>query len=638
LHRSTLRGDKMFKNHAQTSMFTADQEFAEWVGADSFYGFLAKHGHRLFPDSDFESLYTADNGRPCASPCMLTKVMLLQIFDRCSDAEAVARASYDLRWKVALGVELANRPFAKSTLQAHRARLHLSGKFESLLQVTLEEARRIGVLKRTKLTVAVDTTPVFGRGAVKDTYNLVADGIKGVCRALSTLTKHSPQGWAFNNHFKRYWDSSSVKAMAEIDWSNAAQRQTFLQGLVADVDRILVLADAAVATLDAESTKRKPIADAAGLLRQLVAQDIERTESTASTPSTAKIREEVARDRMPSVHDPEMRHGRKSASKRFDGHKMGIAVDTDSQMITAVEVHAGNTGDATSTMDLVKASETNTGLDVETTIGDCAYGSGETRREFADADRELVAKVPSPPKDAPCHKSQFDIDIDNDKVTCPAGHTTTDFKWVNGTSTGAPVKQFYFPKEVCAQCPLRAVCFSEKQSGGRTVTLHEQESLLQAARKSQVTPEFRQAIKDRQVVEHRLARMVQLGVRQARYVGRSKTKLQCTLVAVVANLTRLIGFFSCLLASGTPRGGLCDWLVRLVTRLVQRMARTSRWVSGHPPGDFFERGLSVRTPRSAVPCRPGGWSPARSSAGPSRSTQFLTQDCPWRAGRTRPSG
>jgi hypothetical protein len=544
----------MFKNHAQTSMFTADQEFMEWVGGDSFYGFLAKHGHRLFPDEAFESLYKADNGRPCTSPCMLTKVMLLQIFDRCSDAEAVSRASFDLRWKVALGVELETRPFAKSTLQTHRARLHLSGKFEDLLQVTLEEARRIGVLKRTKLTVAVDTTPVFGRGAVKDTYNLVADGIKGLCRALSALTQHSPKGWAYTNDFKRYWDSSSVKAMAEIDWSNASQRQTFLQSLMADADRILLMSDTTLKGMEAKSKERQAIEDAAALLRQLVVQDIDRTESTA------KIREEVARDRVPSVCDPDMRHGRKSASKRFDGHKLGIAVDTETQLITAVEVGAGNGADAATAMDLVKATEANTGLSVEKAIGDCAYGSGETRQEFVDEGRELVAKVPSPPADSPCHKSHFDIDVEGNKVTCPAGNTTTDFEWAAGRNTGAPVKEFVFPKSVCDQCPLVKVCVSGKHSRGRSIRLHEQESLLQAARKSQATPEFRQDTKDRQAVEHRLARMVQLGVRQARYFGRSKTKLQCTLAAVVANLTLMVGLFFRPSLWAHPTHSLWRWL------------------------------------------------------------------------------
>ena len=41
------------------------------------------------------------------------------------------------------------------------------------------------------------------------------------------------------------------------------------------------------------------------------------------------------------------------------------------------------------------------------------------------------------------------------------------------------------------------------------------------------------------VVEHRLARLVQLGIRQARYFGRVKTQCQLYLAATVANLTRL---------------------------------------------------------------------------------------------------
>ena len=39
------------------------------------------------------------------------------------------------------------------------------------------------------------------------------------------------------------------------------------------------------------------------------------------------------------------------------------------------------------------------------------------------------------------------------------------------------------------------------------------------------------------VVEHRLARLVQLGIRQSRYFGRIKTRFQLYLAATVANLT-----------------------------------------------------------------------------------------------------
>ena len=41
----------------------------------------------------------------------------------------------------------------------------------------------------------------------------------------------------------------------------------------------------------------------------------------------------------------------------------------------------------------------------------------------------------------------------------------------------------------------------------------------------------------RVVVEHRLARLVQLGIRQSRYFGRAKTRFQLYLAATVANMT-----------------------------------------------------------------------------------------------------
>ena len=50
---------------------------------------------------------------------------------------------------------------------------------------------------------------------------------------------------------------------------------------------------------------------------------------------------------------------------------------------------------------------------------------------------------------------------------------------------------------------------------------------------SEAFGEYRQ----RRVVEHRLARLVQLGIRQSRYFGRAKTKFQLYLAATVANLT-----------------------------------------------------------------------------------------------------
>jgi hypothetical protein len=67
--------------------------------------------------------------------------------------------------------------------------------------------------------------------------------------------------------------------------------------------------------------------------------------------------------------------------------------------------------------------------------------------------------------------------------------------------------------------------------------LHPQEALLQEARAFQQSEEFAPYRKLRHTVEHRLARLMQLGVRQARYFGRAKTRFQLLMAATVANLT-----------------------------------------------------------------------------------------------------
>ena len=139
---------------------------------------------------------------------------------------------------------------------------------------------------------------------------------------------------------------------------------------MADADRLLELSRQAQGELPEDSEERQRIVAAAELLGQLLLQDVERTDDGVG------LKDGVSRDRMMSVHDPEMRHGHKSSSRRFDGHKAAIVVDSDSQLITAVEVLPGNAPDNLGALELVEQSEANTGVPVEETMGDAAYGDG----------------------------------------------------------------------------------------------------------------------------------------------------------------------------------------------------------------------------------------------------------------------
>ena len=422
-----------------------------------------------------------------------------------------------------------------------RAQLILHDQVREVFESSLRLARESGYLKRRGMRVALDTTNILGRGAVKDTCNLLADGIVQLLRALAQLKGINVGQWAKSQGYHRYhrYLGSSVKGEAAIDWSDKRARKALLAGIVADADRLLELSRQAQGELGEESAERQGIVAAAELLGRLLLQDVARTDDGVN------LKDGVSRDRMMSVHDPELRHGHQSSSRRFDGHQAAIVVDTDSQLITAAAVLPGNAPDNLGALDLVEASEANTGVPVAEAIGDAAYGDGDTRQAFADAGRTLIARVPGRPNRSHFPKEDFRIDLEAGSCTCPAGQVARRIVSM-GTRTGPAgrtyrLEAFRFDAAVCGVCPLRSQCLAAKPGTGRTVQLHPQEALLQQARALQQSEAFAEYRQRRVVVEHRLARLVQLGIRQSRYFGRIKTRFQLYLAATVANLTLVAG-------------------------------------------------------------------------------------------------
>lgn len=512
------------KRDPQWGLFEADTMYVKFVGQDSFYGFLAAQRGELFRDEAFAKLYSPKMGRPSVPPSLLATALVLQTYDKVSDREAARRAAYDLQWKVALGIGLNVRPFQKSVLQEFRAQLVVHEEHGAIFKESLELAKRKGFLKcNRKLKLALDTTNILGRGAVKDTYNLLADGIVQALRVLAAQAEEKLEDWAEREGFGRYVTGTSLKGQAEIDWNDKAARQRFLAEIVADADRLLERVRVERGKLETGSEVDRRLGEAAGLLSRILLQDVERK---ADGP---ELKDGVSEDRIPSVHDPEMRHGRKSKRKRFDGHKAQLAVDTESQVITGVDAMAGNAPDHQGALELVEASEQATGCEVEATVGDCAYGDGPTREAFEQAKRTLIAKAPAVTNQGCFPKTRFRIDLEAGTCTCPAQQVSNDLRL---SSKGGGV--FHFAASTCGVCPLRSQCV--RGAAGRSVQVHPQERLLQQAREFQESPVFQEYRTRRQAVEHRIARLAQLGIRQARYFGRSKTLFQLFMAAAVANL------------------------------------------------------------------------------------------------------
>lgn len=522
----------------QSELFSTENTFKSKLKPNSFYAFLSEHRHEIFRDDDYQSLYCTTNGRPSVPPSVIATACLLQSYDRISDEEAVARATFDVRWSVALGTELAEQPFAKSTLQEFRAKMLLNDQGLAIFQRSLSYAREQGFIKNRKMRIALDTTHILGKGAVKDTYNLLSDGIKALYQTLKKISLPSTME-KLADRFQRYF-GKSFKGEAAIDWDDETARRQLLTSLANDAQVLLDEAKAMVQTLSASNSadaeRIQTIRQAACVLSSLLNQDVD-----IAADGQAQIKEEVAKDRLISTTDTESRHGRKSASHRFNGHKAAVAVDVDSQLITAVDVVAGNIHDSATAQDLVQQTETNTHQQVETALGDCAYGTAAVREQFENTPVTLITKTPKSPSGEYFSKHDFTIDIEHNCVTCPAGHTTTTCKTIQKpfgpNNEKRATQQFQFPASVCSECPLRARCIrSKKENSVRIIELHPREDLLQRARNESHSESFREQYRERVVVEHSIARLVQRGIRQSRYFGRRKTLWQLAMAAAVVNI------------------------------------------------------------------------------------------------------
>jgi len=513
---------------SQGDFFRPDHVFRDYVGDASFYGLLARHGSDWFRDEDFVALYRKDFGRPSVPPSQLAVALLLQAHDSVSDEEAIARSAFDLRWKVALGLELDEKLCAKSTLQRFRAQLVLHEATGQIFDRGIEACRAAGLLKRTTLSAAIDTTPILGRGAVRDTYNLVSDGIRHVvgeaCRLKGWERDEIVETEGLSRHF-----SASFKGSLDLDWSDAEERRAVVVQLVADARVTLTLATRALRGYAKDAAPAQALREAQQLLAQLLAQDIDEKPEDGGGPG---VRRGTARDRIVSTTDPEMRHGHKSHSKGFEGYKAAIVVETGSGVILATDVRAGNVHDREGAAELVAEAAERSGQALEEVLGDTAYGDLETRESISALGAEVIAKAPPGTRKGMFDRRDFHADSKRGVARCPAGKRSIRSHAVTGDDPGW---RYVFSRNDCSPCPLREQC-TKSRAAARVLQITGKTEALWRLRKQQKTKRFRKRYRKRVVVEHRIGRLIQLGSRQARYFGKTKTGFQIALAATVANL------------------------------------------------------------------------------------------------------
>jgi transposase len=291
----------------QRSLFDA-QSLPHRVPTDSFYGRMAAISDVVFDDADLSAMYCLDNGRPSLPPALLSGVLLLQFYDDASDAEAVDRLLFDLRWKVALGLPLDYQGFDPSSLVYFRKRLLKHGRERYAFDRFIAVGRAAGFIP-DKVTLLTDTTSAQGAGAVQDTYTLIRKAIRKLLKDLGYRLPGKRRGLSAETQaLVSTYLAQDQKAA--IDWADPTQRAAQLQQLVADES-----ADADVRT-------------SGWMLIKILGDDVVQDAETGP-----QIGQGPAPDRIISITDPEMRHGRKSRSQLFNGYKVSVSTDLVSDMM-----------------------------------------------------------------------------------------------------------------------------------------------------------------------------------------------------------------------------------------------------------------------------------------------------------------
>lgn len=479
---------------------------------DGIYALLAKNGRQLFTDYQFRRLF-ARTGRSSASPALMALTCLLQHAEGISDRKAIERVKYDLRWKAALDLDPLDvrAPFSKTAYVGWRARLVLNEKQAVAFEKSVQEAVRAGLLPR-KLRVALDGSPVRSRGALKDTYNLLADAIRKVVRAIAKAGEEAPEKAAERLGVGRHFEAQSIKGSELVDWESPEAVRVFLKGLLDDGRRV-----------SGEAALRGCAGNEVELLSKIVEQDVDQDEELP------KIKQEVAKDRTVSASDPEARHGRKSTGKTYTGHKVHVAVAVETGLVTACEVSSPSEAEGAHVKALVEQTEQTTGLKVSEALGDCAYGTA-TAVEQAKAVRvELRSRMPAPPKGR-FGPGDFEVSEDRRAARCPAGHPSA-------TVRGKKDVVHFWSTERCRECPLRERCSSGKN--GRSLRVRPDFHSRRAREKWARSPRGRAKLKKRVAVEHAIGRAKARGAGKSRFFGRVMTRFQWLWTCAVDNLLRV---------------------------------------------------------------------------------------------------
>jgi len=452
-------------------------------------------------------------GRPPIDPVRMLKIHFLGFHYNLSDRRVMVRAQTDIAFRWFLQLSMNDTPPNHTSDTYFRKRIG-EKRFEQIFQELVTQAREHGLVKdRLRIkdaththTTAADVTPIM----------LVAQVRERLLRAAKP--------------FFAEWVAQQLTALetlrqTTLEFSNdqrLASRLEFLRDITTQLRKRVT--DLPEDTEPNRLVLRKRLNNALVLADKLLADHLDLQ----------------AGDRLASGVDPDARKGKHGGY--YTGYLLDIAIDSDSEIITAVNVLPANGAEAADAITLIQKEEQAQGNDVESLSIDGAGFNGPVLRELTDPNG-LNLDVTVPPPEIPLRKTfgpeRFTLTVIDEKVrelTCPNGQTTRKSQvHKNGD-------RYEFAARQCAGCPLRGECLEKPESKkGRTVIKNDYEVEYERVKVKATTPKYAEVRREHSKVERKLGELVRHhGNRQARYRGIVKTLVQSLLTALVLDVKRIV--------------------------------------------------------------------------------------------------
>ncbi len=526
-------GQRSFFETSEVFSRLFDRERASDAGRDQAERFCF-FSERIWPmivkfRPELEKMYCEDNGRPAEEPVRMLAVLILQFMERMPDRQAAEACTYDLRWKLALGMEADEPSFHPTTLVYFRERLVEYGLerlgFESVLDA-MKEARYLP--RKTKQRL--DSTHVIGLISHMSRLECVRETIRLVLKALER-----ENGWTRHEGWQLWWERY-VESKMDYRVSVDTLRGKMMQ---AGQDAYQMLEW--VKRLPEELQQMKELR----ILRQVFEEDFE---MTADGELGQRHAQPTGAIRNP--HNPDAKWSKKSTTrdKEWVGHKVQVAEtvgegprdkgEPTSGVITSIVTQEAPESDKAGLEETRKEQE-EMGIEGPSALYvDGAYVSGAGLARAKSEDMELIGPAPASPKqDGRYQVEDFLVDVESRSAICPAKKKSTQCSRLEEKKTGKASFRFEW-SWYCADCPLRTGCVSDGQSH-RSLVVGEHHNLLQARRNEMKTEEFKQQMHNRNAIEGTQSELVRAyGLRRARYRSTRKVRLQNYMIGAACNIKR----------------------------------------------------------------------------------------------------